>query len=99
MLTGRQHAMALVLSFPSLLRIDDLLNCLAAQQNEPSQLQLLASAHTVDTTSHWNDLAAYIVSIKDESIPMYLPFPKRAHSGSSGNGSSDGFLLAASNST
>ncbi|KAL0038464.1 hypothetical protein WJX77_007311 [Trebouxia sp. C0004] len=34
-LTGRQHAMALVHAYPSLLRIDDMLDSLAVQQSEP----------------------------------------------------------------
>jgi len=95
-LTGRQHAMALVHAYPSLLRIDDMLDSLAVQQNEPSQVQLLADAHTVDTAPHCKDLYAYIDSLSEGSIPHYVPFPRRASSGSSGTASSDGFLLAAS---
>ncbi|KAL0021049.1 hypothetical protein WJX79_001918 [Trebouxia sp. C0005] len=94
-LTGRQHAMALVHAYPSLLRIDDMLDSLAVQQNEPSQLQLLADAHSVDTAPHCKDLYAYIDSLSEASIPQYVPFPRMASSGSSGAGSSDGFLLAA----
>lgn len=94
-LTGRQHAMALVHAYPSLLRFDDMLDSLAVQQNEPSQFQLLADAHTVDTAPHCKDLYAYIDSLSEASIPHYVPFPRRASSQSSGAGSSDAFLLAA----
>ena len=87
--------MALVHAYPSLLRIDDMLDSLAVQQNEASQLQLLADAHTVDTAPHCKDLYAYIDSLSEGSIPHYVPFPRRANSGSSGAASSDSFLLAA----
>lgn len=75
-LTGVQHAMALVHAYPSLLHIDNLLDCLAAQHKEPSRQQLLAVAHTVDTAVHFESLYAYVSNLREDQYPVYVPFSK-----------------------
>ena len=70
--------MALVHSYPSLLGIDDLLDCLASQQNEPSRQEILASAHTVDATAHTQNLYYFINHLKEQDYPVYKSFIKHA---------------------
>ena len=74
--TGVQHAMALVHAYPSLLVIDNLLDCLASQHNEPSRQQLLASAHVVDTTLHWDSLYPFVSNLREVDYCVYTPCPR-----------------------
>ena len=53
-----------------------MLDCFAKVQHEPTEMQLLATAHTVDTTSHWKILYAYLDSLSEKNIAVYMPFPR-----------------------
>ena len=75
---GAQHAMAHVHAYPCLVSIDHLLDCLAAQQHQPTRQQLLATAHTVDTTAHWETLFMYVNDLREPDYPVYKPFIKAA---------------------
>lgn len=74
--TAIQHATAMVHAYPFLLNIDQLLDCLASQRGEATRLELLASAHTVNTASHWDRLYAYVNDLREVDYPVYVPYPK-----------------------
>ena len=74
--TAVQYAMAMVHAYPFLLNIDHLLDCLASKHNEPSRQELWASAHTVNTAVHCEDLCAYVNGLREDDYPVYVPFPR-----------------------
>ena len=75
-MTASQHATALVHSYPTLLDVDSMLDCLASQHNEPSGEELLPLAPSIDTTTHLKELDEYVNSLVDDDWPVYKPFPK-----------------------
>ncbi|DBB02790.1 TPA: hypothetical protein ACH3X1_013622 [Trebouxia sp. C0004] len=90
-LTIKQFAQIHVHSYPYLIQIDHMLEALARQRCQPSQQQILASAHTVDTKPHWTLLRAYHVELmaNDDHINVHIPFLKgvasQTSSGSEGS--------------
>ncbi len=68
-----------------------MLEALARQCSEPSQQQVLASAHTVDTKPHWALLREYHTKLaaNEDHIHEYVPFLKgvvsQSSSGSEGS--------------
>ena len=75
-LTIKQFALLHVHSYPNLIQLDAMIEALARQHNEPSQQQVLASAHTVDTKPHWIKLRHYHSHLaqNDNHIHEYIPF-------------------------
>lgn len=92
-LTLKQFALLNVHSYPYLIQMDHMLGALARQQNEPSQRQILASAHTVDTKPHWALLHEYLSGLRqnEDHIHEYVPFLNRVTSQNSSG--SDGSTL------
>ncbi|DBB15330.1 TPA: hypothetical protein ACH3X3_003578 [Trebouxia sp. C0006] len=90
-LTIKQFARIHVHSYPYLIQIDHMLEALARQRGQPSQQQVLASAHTVDTKPHWTLLRAYHAELmaNDDHIDVHIPFLKgvasQTSSGSEGS--------------
>ena len=77
-LTIKQFALLHVHSYPYLIQLDALIEALARQHNEPSQQQVLATAHSVDTKPHWAKLRQYHTHLQgnDDHIHEYIPFVK-----------------------
>lgn len=65
--------MQLVHAYPLYAQLDRILQSLAEQNAEPTQRQILAASHSVDTTEDSNDLMNYIRSIKKSEWPVYVP--------------------------
>ena len=90
-LTIKQFAQIQVHSYPYLIQIDHMLEALARQRHQPSQQQVLASAHLVDTKPHWTLLRAYHAELmaNADHIHVHLPFLKgvasQTSSGSEGS--------------
>ncbi|DBA98829.1 hypothetical protein WJX77_006737 [Trebouxia sp. C0004] len=90
-LTIKQFAQIHVHSYPYLIQIDHMLEALSRQRHQPSQQQILASAHTVDTKPHWTLLRAYHAGLlaNDDHIDVHIPFLKgvasQTSSGSEGS--------------
>lgn len=83
----KQFAQLHVHSYPYLIQVDHMLEALAAQRNQPSQQQILASAHTVDTKPHWALMRSYHAELmsNDNHIHEHIPFLKGVASQNSSN--------------
>lgn len=73
-LTIKQYATLYVQSYPHLIQTDCMLEALARERNEPTQQQILASAHTVDTRGHWANMRAYHAQLTDDTMHTHVPF-------------------------
>lgn len=73
-LTIKQIAKLHVSSYPYLADTDCLLDALARQRGEPSQQQVLAAAHCVDTKTHWVKMHTYHAHLSDDTQHVYVPF-------------------------
>ena len=80
MLTGPQHATALVYAYPHFLDIDMLLDYLASQHNEPSRQELLQPAYSTAAPVDWEDVYEYIKQLKHHDHFAYIPFLKQPNS-------------------
>ena len=73
-MTIKQIATLHVSSYPYLADTDCLLEALARERGEPSQQQVLAAAHSVDTKSHWVKMRTYHAYLSDDTQHVYVPF-------------------------
>ena len=88
-LTIKQIATLHVRSYPYLADTDCLLEALARERGEPSQQQVLAAAHSVDTKVHWVKMRTYHAHLSEDTQQVYVPFKDSVgldhRSGSEGN--------------
>ena len=73
-LTIKQIATLHVRSYPYLADTDCLLEALTRERGEPSQQQVLAAAHSVDTKVHWVKMRTYHAHLTDDTQHVYVPF-------------------------
>ncbi|KAL3136011.1 hypothetical protein ABBQ32_007048 [Trebouxia sp. C0010 RCD-2024] len=73
-LTSKQLARLNVRSYPYLIDTEYMLEALARERGEPSQQQILAAAHSVDTKMHWANMRIYHAQLEDSSVHQYVPF-------------------------
>lgn len=73
-LTSKQLARLNVRSYPYLIDTEFMLEALARERGEPSQQQILAAAHSVDTKMHWANMRIYHAQLEDSSVHQYVPF-------------------------
>ena len=88
-LSIKQYATLQVQAYPHLIQIDCMLEALARDRKEPSQQQILASAHTVDTGAHWANMRIYHAQLSNTSVHVYVPFRGSFHEGSNNSSASD----------